>query len=272
MVLSKPANTLAGGWWIVHTTATFCVAATVCKKLIMRTALAESTPEVGSSRNKMFGLFDERERHGQTALVAAGQTSGDLVARARVHEVLQPDRARHVVHGGALSALVQLGAEQGGGVREVLSDGERRPQRVGLLDVRARAVVQRGRQRLAVDVDEAGGRAAALLQRQHVQQSGLAGAGGAEDGQHVPGRHLTLDVLQKRLGGRALHRDGVVQALEGEAHLLALHGCHGSERPGGDARAKKQTRARRVRARGCVDRVDAAEKKRRNVALVALCA
>jgi hypothetical protein len=117
-----------------------------------------------------------------------------------------------------------------------------------------------------------GGRAAALLQRQHVQQSGLAGAGGAEDGQHVPGRHLTLDVLQKRLGGRALHRDGVVQALEGEAHLLALHGCHGSERPGGDARAKKQTRARRVRARGCVDRVDAAEKKRRNVALVALCA
>ena len=57
MVLSKPANTLAGGWWIVHTTATFCVAATVCKKLIMRTALAESTPEVGSSRNKMFGLL-----------------------------------------------------------------------------------------------------------------------------------------------------------------------------------------------------------------------
>mmetsp|Transcript_5863 Transcript_5863/g.24862 ORF Transcript_5863/g.24862 Transcript_5863/m.24862 type:complete len:230 (+) Transcript_5863:4245-4934(+) len=57
MVLSKPANTLAGGWWIVHTTATFCVAATVCKKLIMRTALAESTPEVGSSRNKMFGCL-----------------------------------------------------------------------------------------------------------------------------------------------------------------------------------------------------------------------
>ena len=28
MVLSKPANTLAGGWWMVHTTATFCSAAT----------------------------------------------------------------------------------------------------------------------------------------------------------------------------------------------------------------------------------------------------
>ena len=55
MVLSKPANTDAGGWWIVHTTATFCVAATSRRKLIMRTALAESTPDVGSSRNRMLG-------------------------------------------------------------------------------------------------------------------------------------------------------------------------------------------------------------------------
>ena len=55
MTLSKPAKTDAGGWWIVHATAMFCSRATFLRKVIMRTADAESTPLVGSSRNKIFG-------------------------------------------------------------------------------------------------------------------------------------------------------------------------------------------------------------------------
>ena len=57
MALSNPAKMLAGGWWIVHTTATFSSAAIFLRKLIMRTADAESTPLVGSSRNRIFGRF-----------------------------------------------------------------------------------------------------------------------------------------------------------------------------------------------------------------------
>ena len=42
---------------MVHTTAMLDSAATFLRKVIMRTADAESTPEVGSSRNRIEGCF-----------------------------------------------------------------------------------------------------------------------------------------------------------------------------------------------------------------------
>jgi hypothetical protein len=67
------------------------------------------------------------------------------------------------------------------------------------------------------------------LQRERVQERGLARAGRAEDGEHVPGGDVAVDVLQERLGQAApFDVDGVVQALEREPHLLAaIHGGHG---------------------------------------------
>mmetsp|Transcript_24758 Transcript_24758/g.80942 ORF Transcript_24758/g.80942 Transcript_24758/m.80942 type:complete len:220 (-) Transcript_24758:566-1225(-) len=55
IVLSKSANTDAGGWWIVHATAMLISAAMFFRKVIIRIAEAESTPLVGSSRKRMAG-------------------------------------------------------------------------------------------------------------------------------------------------------------------------------------------------------------------------
>ena len=173
--------------------------------------------------------FDQRERDGEAPLVARGQAADDLAARARVLELLEPDGVEELVHLGGALGDVEVSAVQRHGVLEVFPGGEGCPEGVELLDVGADSVVHGGGEGFAVDADVAGGRAAGLLQRQRIQERGLARAGRAEDGQHVTGGDVAVDVLQERLGQAApLDVDGVVQALEREPHLLAaIPGGHG---------------------------------------------
>ena len=51
-----------------------------------------------------------------------------------------------------------------------------------------------GLRRLTVDFDEAGGRAAALLQRQHVEERRLPRARRPENGEHMPRGDLSVGV------------------------------------------------------------------------------
>ena len=140
MTLSKPAKTDAGGWWIVHATAMFCSRATFLRKVIMRTADAESTPLVGSSRNKIFGR-----------LTSASATES--------RRLLPEDRPRMIslVHLGGALGHVQVAAVQRHCVLQVLAGGEGCPKGVELLDVGADAVIHVGGEWLAVDADVAGG-------------------------------------------------------------------------------------------------------------------
>jgi hypothetical protein len=76
----------------------FSSAAIFLRKLIMRTADAESTPLVGSSRNRIFGRFASASATERRRLLPLGQAAHDLVARLGVLELLEADAVNEVLH------------------------------------------------------------------------------------------------------------------------------------------------------------------------------
>ena len=252
MVLSKSANTDAGGWWIVHTTATFCSAATVRKKLIMRTALAESTPDVGSSRNRMFGRLTSASATDRRRLLPLDRPRViSLPARVSMKSCSPTARAR------SSTAARRAVSSRSGRNKEAayarcsrtVSDAHSVSVCSTYAHVRSYSAGVRGSPLTLMKPVGVPPFCCSVSMFSSVVLPAPEGPRMASTWPDVTSPLMSCAEAGWR---RALHRDGVVEALEGEAHLLALHGRHASGRSGG-RRGRRNKRERGGCARrGCV--------------------
>ena len=174
------------------------------------------------------GLLDERHGEREAAPLPAGQTLEQEPARHGVRAGGEPGDAQELVHLLVARRLrrevraVHLERE-----RDVLPGRHRRPQVVlaGHVDGILREVS--ARHLLAVERDLAGRRAGPFVERQRVQQDGLARAGRADDGQELALLHRPGDVAEHVDVGLVLLRggDGVADVLERKLHARAVLGA-----------------------------------------------
>ena len=161
--------------------------------------LEEGHHHRGARRVHTGGRLVEEEhtrllRHGQRdrepPLQPAAQPAHELVASLRVLHVAQPDLCDELVDCSLALARGEIGLIAFEGDGQVLAHRDRRPQRVLLRHVRAVLVVPPQRQVVAVKANEALRLATKLLQREHVEECGLARARRAKNREHVAWLHV----------------------------------------------------------------------------------
>mmetsp|Transcript_26793 Transcript_26793/g.83934 ORF Transcript_26793/g.83934 Transcript_26793/m.83934 type:complete len:766 (-) Transcript_26793:220-2517(-) len=171
--------------------------------------------------------LDEREPDGQAALLAAGEALDELVAHARIGAAsethLVDDSIDHLV------LLVLGGVEvQVRGVLQRLAAGQEGPVEILLRHHEGAAAKHLVGERGLIERDLAGGLAADSAEGERVDERRLAGAGRAEDGQHVTAFNAAADLaIDDLLHLLAIllafdhHREGHILELEHRALVLA---------------------------------------------------
>jgi len=170
----------------------------------------------GLVQNQDARILEHHTRDGEALLLAAGELQAAVAHLGVVAVRLAHDEIVDVCDAAGGLKLLLRGVHLG--IEQIVAD--RVVEEVGLLRHNADVAAQKAEViAFYIDVVDADGAAGNIVEaRDEVYQRGLAGAGGADNGVHLPGRDREVDVREQRFVRYIREFDVVKMDLAGNFH------------------------------------------------------